>query len=95
VPSLVYPSNYNRQTFYTYSATLVTKADNIRFQDIRLSYDLMKLVKSPTFGSFQVYTYASNLGLIWKANKYGLDPDTYSSYPNPFAIAAGISVTLK
>ncbi len=95
VPSLVYPSNSNRSTFYTYSATLVTKADNIRLQDIRLSYDLMKVLKSPTFGSFQIYTYASNLGLIWKANKYGLDPDTYSSYPNPFAIAAGISVTLK
>jgi TonB-linked SusC/RagA family outer membrane protein len=95
VPSLVYPSNFNRQTFYTYSSALVAKADNIRLQDIRLSYDLLRVIKSPAFGAFRVYTYASNLGLLWRANKYGLDPDTYNSYPNPFSISAGVTVSFK
>ena len=96
VPSVIYPSNVNRNTFYQYSSALVGNAANVRLQDIRLSYELTKANwKGLPFSSLQLYTYASNLGIIWRANKYGIDPDisTISShgYPNPFMIAFGFS----
>lgn len=76
VPSLTYPSDDNRNLFYKYSEVLVEKGDHIRLKDIQLSYDVSKKVwhKMP-FNEFQVYMYATNLGLIWRANKEGIDPN--------------------
>ncbi|MBN9382780.1 MAG: SusC/RagA family TonB-linked outer membrane protein [Chitinophagaceae bacterium] len=98
VPSVIYPANPNRAAFYQYSAKLVEKGDHVRLQDIRLSYDLGASSKKLPFSTLQVYTYLTNLGIIWRANKYGIDPDSYSyagshSYPNPFSIAFGFRAT--
>jgi hypothetical protein len=98
VPSLVYPSNYSRQSFYQYSSILVSKGDHIRLQDIRLSYDLSHLQKHSTFLSHsELYLYADNLGIIWRANKFGIDPDSYGwwgihTLPNPFSMTAGLNI---
>lgn len=73
VPSAVYPGNFVRDNFYTNSSVLVEKGDHIRLQDVRLSYDITK--KDARFKNLSFYLYASNLGLIWKANKKGLDPE--------------------
>lgn len=76
VPSLVYPTNTLRSNFYSSSAILVERGDHIRFQDIRLSYRWDRLkIKGLTETGLEVYTYLNNLGLLWKANKKGLDPD--------------------
>lgn len=99
VPSLVYPSNSSRARFYQYSEALVARADNIRLQDIRIAYDLKQaLGRRLPFKSFQIYTYASNLGILWRANKEGIDPDSYGYYgthflPDPFSIAIGFNGT--
>jgi TonB-linked SusC/RagA family outer membrane protein len=77
VPALVYPSNVQRNTFYQYSETLVEKADHIRLQDIRLGFDLGALSKR--LSAAQIYVYASNLGILWRANDQGLDPDYVST----------------
>jgi TonB-linked SusC/RagA family outer membrane protein len=96
VPSMVYPSNAQRNTFYQYAQTLVERADHIRFQDIRLGYSLSReTFKSMPFDNAQFYLYASNLGLVWKANKKGLDPDYVSLanrhlLPAPFSISLGL-----
>lgn len=74
VPSAIYPTNFQRDDFYTNSSVLVEKGDHIRLQDIRLSYDINK--QNSTFKNIGIYLYASNLGLIWKANKKGLDPES-------------------
>jgi len=43
------------------------------------------------FTHLQVYIYASNLGLIWTANKDHLDPDyPQGGVPAPHSIALGI-----
>jgi TonB-linked SusC/RagA family outer membrane protein len=95
-PSLVYPSNTNRSNFYKFSEILVEKADNIRLQDIQLSYQLPDNKKvRPIFSHVQVYIYATNLGLIWRANHLGIDPDFNGnspsvSYTNPKTISLGI-----
>ncbi len=96
VPPVVYPSNPSRNTFYQYAQTLVDKADNIRLQDIRLSYDLRKAVwHALPFNTLQLYAYASNLGILWRANKEGIDPDipavSSHGYPNPFTISFGFN----
>ncbi|HVW96701.1 MAG TPA: SusC/RagA family TonB-linked outer membrane protein [Mucilaginibacter sp.] len=95
VPSLIYPDNTSRDNFYTYSSVLVEKGDHIRLQDIRLSYTL-KTVKigNATLHNLQIYTYANNLGIIWKATKSGIDPDFISGYPNPATLSFGLNVHL-
>jgi hypothetical protein len=88
VPSMVYPSNAQRNTFYQYAQTLVERADHIRFQDIRLGYSLSReTFKSMPFDNAQFYLYASN--------KKGLDPDYVSLanrhlLPAPFSISLGL-----
>jgi TonB-linked SusC/RagA family outer membrane protein len=96
VPAPVYPNSSVRDRFYRFSEVLVEKGDHIRLQDIRLSYDLNSRVwKKMPFEGLQLYTYASNLGIIWRANDHGIDPDSYGWYgghrlPNPFSIAFGV-----
>jgi hypothetical protein len=89
VPSMIYPSNNLRDRFYTNSAALVSKADHIRFQDITLGYTIDK--SNWFLKNIRLYANVSNLGIIWRANKQGLDPDYGSSYPAPRAVAVGFS----
>lgn len=99
VPSLAYPANNNRNLFYQYSEALVADASNIRLLDLRLGYEFQRTewAKLP-FKSLQLFAYATNLGVIWRANKYGLDPDlpTFQSHllPNPFSISFGLNAHL-
>ncbi|SDF26574.1 TonB-linked outer membrane protein, SusC/RagA family [Mucilaginibacter pineti] len=96
VPSVIYPSDDNRSAFYKYSSTLVENANNIRLLDLRLGYSLDRAMHhSLPFKKIEVFAYATNLGIIWRANKYGIDPDlTTSSYhpiPTPFTLALGFN----
>ncbi|WP_185960505.1 SusC/RagA family TonB-linked outer membrane protein [Pedobacter westerhofensis] len=91
VPALVYPLDFARQELYNNSEILVEKGDHIRLQDIRLAYTLrLKQSKLP-FRSLQVYSYASNIGILWKATKYKIDPD----YPNALPASRTLSFGLK
>ncbi len=65
VPSFVYPAVPSRDQFYTNSEAAIEKGDQLRLQDIRLSYDWKK-------ASF--FLIAARLGPIWQAT--GLDYDT-------------------
>ncbi len=82
VPAWVYPATGNRDEFYQYSSVLVEKGNQIRLQDIRASYTINK--------SLDIYCYATNLGILWKANRNGLDPDVSVGYPVPLSIAFGL-----
>jgi TonB-dependent starch-binding outer membrane protein SusC len=90
VPSMIYPNDANRDEFYLSSSVNVDRGDHIRLQFINLSYDLNKsLLKGFPFQSVQCYVNASNLGILWRANKDGLDPDYANSTPAPKTIALG------
>lgn len=98
VPSLAFPNNLRRANFYTYSEALVERGDLIRLQDIRIGYDLSGVLRAKTSAlkRLQVYAYATNLGIIWKASKQDIDPDAYGiglnhTVPNPFSISFGIN----
>ncbi|MBL7858165.1 MAG: SusC/RagA family TonB-linked outer membrane protein [Cyclobacteriaceae bacterium] len=89
IPSMVYPGNSLRDAFYLSSETLVERGDNIRIQDIQLAYELADLnVGSVTLTQFQVYAYINNVGMLWKANSRGLDPD-FPTLPLPRTYAIG------
>jgi TonB-linked SusC/RagA family outer membrane protein len=75
VPSMQYPANYNREYFYNNSDVLATKGDHIRLQYINLSYTLER-ARNPKmpFSALRVFVVGNELGLLWKANKQGIDP---------------------
>lgn len=91
VPSMVYPNNANRDAFYSGSAQLATKGDHVRLQFINLSYDLAKEKwKKQPFTLLQLYVNASNLGILWRSNKYGIDPDYPAALAPSKIFAIGI-----
>jgi hypothetical protein len=76
-----------RALFFTYSSALIEKGDHIRLQDIRLKYQPKKKKKPE---QLEVFVYANNIGLIWKANKKGIDPDYINTIPTPFSLTLGL-----
>lgn len=97
IPSVLLTANTNRSLFYQFSEILVERGDHVRLSDIRLSYALSEITsKKIGFSSLQVYSYANNIGIVWKKNKYGIDPDSYgyqgvNGWPNPMGISFGIN----
>jgi len=91
VPALIYPIDYNSDAFYSNSSVLVARGDNIRLQDITLSYTLLEVAHY--FKNFRIYANAYNLGIIWRANKYGVDPDYGTSVPAPATFTIGLNTS--
>jgi len=97
VPAMVYPFSPARDQFYQESTVNMQNAGNIRLQDISLSYDFNKLLyhKLP-FNNLQLFVYANNIAILWKANHVGLDPDAvpgpgdYTTMPSPRSLAIGL-----
>ena len=99
IPSLKYPSSDSyRDDFFARSSVNVLKGDNIRLQNIKLSYDFKTSSNKKFFArDFQVYGNIENLGLIWRANKEGLDPDYNignAAFPVPKVYTMGLRVNL-
>lgn len=89
----------NSITRYQYSDYLVRDAGNVRLQQISLSYALPeRYIKHTPFKALSGSVSARNLGLIWRANKDGLDPDyinttSYSNLPPAKNFVFGINAT--
>ncbi|MFS0491876.1 SusC/RagA family TonB-linked outer membrane protein [Leadbetterella byssophila] len=85
VPSLIYPNNGNRDVFYSGSEVLVERGDHVRLKDINISYQLSK---------FRIYGMIDNLGIIWRANHSGLDPDFFNGgIPTATSFSIGFKTT--
>ncbi len=93
VPALIYPGNLQRDNLYTYSDILVEKADNIRLQYIRLGFTIPNKHYIP-FRNLNLFTYINNVGILWRANGYHLDPDFPTGIPSVRTIAFGIRTDL-
>lgn len=94
IPSFTYPTNSSRDIFYSRSEVLVERADHIRLQDVRVGYTLGKdRMPRFLFPGLEVYLYMNNLGLLWRANKHGIDPDYGNLLPSPKSFALGIKGT--
>lgn len=93
VPSI--PATYNqaRNNFYNLSEVLIQKADHIRLQFINVGYNIDKSNwKASPLKNIYLFVNFSNLGLIWKANKQGIDPDYQYGIPPPIATTFGAKV---
>lgn len=92
IPSLQYPVKAGRDVFYANSEVNISHGDLIRLQDIQLSYHPFRGNKPKSFiQDLQLYTYANNLGLLWTANKDGIDPEA-GAMPLPFTLSAGFKL---
>jgi TonB-linked SusC/RagA family outer membrane protein len=76
VPSMIYPASSLRDQFYTQSEILAANAGLLRLKFINLAYDFSQtFLKKLRIQSFRLYAAADNLGILWKANPWGIDPD--------------------
>ena len=96
VPAMVYPLVPGSDDFYNGSQVLIEKAANIRLQFINASYDLPLINTGRHFiKQLQVYTTLSDIGIVWKATKYNVDPDyPNGAIPPSLKISAGIRIRL-
>ncbi|MFB2121230.1 SusC/RagA family TonB-linked outer membrane protein [Parapedobacter sp. 2B3] len=93
VPSMVYPINIRRDQFYNQSEALVERGDFISIQEVFLAYKLPPLGGSSA--RIRLHATASNLGILWRANKLGIDPriaDGPGALPFPLQIAVGATL---
>lgn len=90
VPAMIYPANAVRDRFYNYSEALIHRGNHIRLQDITLDYAFGIQNSESPVKNLNIYLYANNLGIIWRANQAGIDPDFVSGFPNPQTIALGL-----
>ena len=89
VPSQPVSPDPFRDLFYQNSEVLITRADNIRWRDVKISYGWTP--RTGPVKSAIVYAYVNNIGLLWKANRYGIDPDAagYGQLPAPRTYTIG------
>ncbi len=72
---------YYSQMRYNYSDVNVLKGDYVRLRQITLNYKLPSdILKRINIKNAQVGLTVNNLGLLWRANKQGYDPD-FVYYP--------------
>lgn len=89
VPSI--KSDPARDLFYNNTELLIEKGDQIRLQDVNVSYNLpQKILNRWKFQSLSFYIYGANLGTVWKAAPGKIDPDYLMSSPDPKNITIGL-----
>ncbi|WP_304063419.1 SusC/RagA family TonB-linked outer membrane protein [Pedobacter glucosidilyticus] len=90
VPAFLYPLNSQRDAFYGNTETLIEKADHLRLQDLRLSYQPKSKGRKWMPQQTELFAYASNLGILWQASKTGIDPDYGRNIPARATFAIGL-----
>ncbi|QQD16038.1 SusC/RagA family TonB-linked outer membrane protein [Sphingobacterium sp. UDSM-2020] len=83
--------NFSLDQFYASSSALVFRADHVRLEDIRLDYRFPK--SGQVLSNLQLYCNISNLGVLWRANKLGIDPESLDQPPPPRAITLGFNAS--
>ncbi len=96
VPALT--RDYIAVNRYKYSDANVEKSDYLRWRQVSLSYNIPTSILSKIrISSASLTLSMSNIGLLWKANKAGLDPDYASglyaySLPPKKAYSLGLNI---
>jgi TonB-linked SusC/RagA family outer membrane protein len=92
IPSFVYPVDNRRSTFYTMSELFVDRADIIRFQFLNLSYMLKSMNKNKIFKDIVFNININNIGILWTANKWDIDPQNQRSYKTPRTLSFKMNI---
>ncbi|WP_145860893.1 SusC/RagA family TonB-linked outer membrane protein [Pedobacter suwonensis] len=94
VPSMVYPASSSRDEFYIGAEVNVLRGDHVRMQYINIGFDVSdNKPGKKLFSQAKVFLVASNLGIIWRANREGIDPD-FRAIPDQKNIAIGFKSNL-
>lgn len=94
VPSMEYPADSRRDSFYINSEPTVEKGDHIRLQDLSLGYRFpLSMLRNSPVKALQLRVYANNLGIIWRSNDHELDPD-FAELPPSAGYFLKLNVTL-
>jgi len=93
VPSFLYPTSTVRDAFYYSSEVNIISGDHFRLDYIRLSYNLNTAQWRFPFRNLDIYGGVQNVGVIWKADKYGYDPDYANAIPPSRQLTFGIRGT--
>ena len=92
VPSMVYPENASRDAFYARSEVNVISGDHLRLQYLSMAWSLAKQRQRwLPVRTASLQLNMNNLGILWRANSHGVDPDyPIGSLTNPFNVAIGL-----
>lgn len=91
VPSFVYPANSNRDAFYSSSTVHVLRGDHIRLDYVNIGYSIQTAQWKRPFRKLEVHAGVHSAGILWRANKAGLDPD----YPGDVGQTGTYTVGLR
>lgn len=94
VPAFSDSYDWQRSAVYEDSEALITNGNYIRLQDVNLGYTLARsrFARLP-LQHVRLYAYARNLGILWRANNQGIDPDyANAEYVAPRTIAVGVQI---
>lgn len=90
IPRTSAESTENLFTSLTNFENFISSGSHIRLQDVNLSYTLPSS-SNKGFADIRIFGYARNLGILWKANRHGIDPDfANAEYKTPRSFALGI-----
>jgi TonB-linked SusC/RagA family outer membrane protein len=90
IPSFAYPIISARENFYSLSEKNVVRADNIRLEYVNFGYHISAEKWRFPFRTLDLYLNAADLGMIWKANRNGLDPDYMNQVRPTKAFTLGV-----
>ncbi len=89
VPSFIYPLNSSRDVFYAQSEVNILRGSHVRLAYINISYNLPGILHKG-IQLCDIYFNAANLGILWRANKFGIDPDYPGAIPPQKLLTIGI-----
>ncbi|WP_164111981.1 MULTISPECIES: SusC/RagA family TonB-linked outer membrane protein [Sphingobacterium] len=93
VPAFTYPHNSYASQVYLASTALATDGSIVKLRDIQLTVN-MPFLSRYGLKNCRSYAYFQNIGTIWRANKYGIDPEYGFNIPDPIMSSLGLSFNL-
>lgn len=94
VPAFGYPLNSDRDAFYQFAELNVLRADHVRLDYLNLGYKVSTVQWKRPLRKIEIRLGMQPKGIIWRANKEGLDPDFPESGPRPMQWTLGLSLTI-
>lgn len=74
-PALSTDNISGRDFVYSSSEAVIENGAHIRLRDVQLSYVLPLNLRESKSLRASVFLYGNNLGILWRANRQGIDPD--------------------
>ncbi|GGH18165.1 SusC/RagA family TonB-linked outer membrane protein [Sphingobacterium alkalisoli] len=91
VPGMQYPLKSNRDSFYGQAEINIHRADHLRLEYITASWHKGLMLGGKQINS-RLYGNVANLGLLWTANKKGIDPEFAYRLTPPTTFSLGIQI---